>query len=161
MIPKHILTLLLLLSFVHNINAQKTTQKNLITKSNVDTIPAMMINASTQNETSLFQSNGIEIKGFEKKLVDTRECFTVTNKTIYNISRIKLLLRYSDNNGELIHERSELIECNIPAGSTRQVIIPSFDSQRKFYYYLGTKPKRKATPFRAAFKLLRYDIIAE
>ena len=85
----------------------------------------------------------------------------VTNNTTFDISRIKVRFRYTNyETGELLHQRDEWLDCEIPAGATRSVDIASFDRHRRFYYYLSPRSRRQATPFAVAVKILRYDIIA-
>ena len=44
------------------------------------------------------------------------------------------------------------------SGETQLVAVRSFDVQRLFYYYGGPQPRKVATPFKVAFRLLGYDI---
>ena len=102
---------------------------------------------------------------FDKRLRKTRYrhqgTMLVTNNTTFDISRIKVRFRYTNyETGELLHQRDEWLDCEIPAGATRSVDIASFDRHRRFYYYLSPRSRRQATPFAVAVKILRYDIIA-
>ncbi|MDD2961918.1 MAG: hypothetical protein PHR45_07570 [Muribaculaceae bacterium] len=160
--PKIILLSLVLTAV--NINSQNVLRHDATSAtSSVETaLPEIATDSlSSINTDRLFNSNGIKIKAFDKKASDNKESFTITNTTQFNLSRIELLLRYSDHDGNMIHERKELIECELPSGMSRQIYIAAFDKQHNYYYYKSTKPRKKATPFRAAFKLLRYDIIAK
>ena len=104
------------------------------------------------------EPNAVMLKGFSKKASDSRESFFVTNNTNHRISHVRLLLRYSLMNGEMLHERVATVEVDLKPRETRLVAIKTFDVQRLFYYYAGPKPRKSATPFKVAFRLVGYDI---
>lgn len=104
------------------------------------------------------EPNAVTLKGFSKKASDSRESFFVTNNTNHRISHVRLLLRYSLMNGEMLHERVATVEVDLKPRETRLVAIKTFDVQRLFYYYAGPKPRKSATPFKVAFRLVGYDI---
>ena len=104
------------------------------------------------------EPNAVTLKGFSKKASDSRESFFVTNNTNHRISHVRLLLRYSLMNGEMLHERLATVEVDLKPCETRLVAIKTFDVQRLFYYYAGPKPRKSATPFKVAFRLVGYDI---
>ena len=43
-------------------------------------------------------------------------------------------------------------------GETKLVSVKSFDVQRLFYFYAGPQPRKQATPFKVAFRLVGYDV---
>lgn len=90
--------------------------------------------------------NAISIKGYTKKASDSKEAFFVTNRTDRTISQIKIRLRYTTLTGEQLHERVATVNVTLRAGETRLVTIKSWDIQRQFYYYAGTKPRKKHRP---------------
>ena len=104
------------------------------------------------------EPNAVTLKGFSKKASDSRESFFVTNNTNHRISHVRLLLRYSLINGEMLHERVATVEVDLKPRETRLVAIKTFDLQRLFYYYAGPKPRKSATPFKVSFRLVGYDI---
>ena len=50
------------------------------------------------------------------------------------------------------------VTVSLKPGETQLVAVRSFDVQRLFYYYGGPRPRKVATPFKVAFRLLGYDI---
>ena len=131
----------------------RTTQSGL--KSN--TAPMERIdNDSTATLDDL--AGSITLRGFNKRASDSRETFFVTNNTTHRITHVRLLLRYYAVTGERLHEREVSVEVNLQPGETQLASVRSFDTQRRFYYYAGPKPRKSATPFRVAFRLLGYDI---
>lgn len=100
----------------------------------------------------------ISIKGYTKKASDSKEAFFVTNKTKHRISQIKLRLRYTTVGGELLHERVAIVNVTLKPGETQLTSIKSWDIQRQFYYYAGAKPRKTATPYKIAYRLIGYSI---
>ncbi len=134
----------------------RTTQAQLKNNSQiVEQIP----DASVPDSLLLkLEPNAVTLKGYSKKASDSRESFFVTNNTNHRISHVRLLMRYSQMNGEMLHERIATIEVDLKPRETRLVTVKTFDVQRLFYYYAGPKPRKSATPFKVAFRLVGYDI---
>ena len=134
----------------------RTTQTQLKNNSQiVEQIPDANVPDSLLRD---IEPNAVTLKGYSKKASDSRESFFVTNNTNHRISHIRLLMRYSQMNGEMLHERTATVEVDLRPGETRLVSIKTFDVQRLFYYYAGPKPRKSATPFKVAFRLVGYDI---
>ena len=134
----------------------RTTQTQLKNNSQVvEQIPDASVPDSLLRD---LEPNAVTLKGYSKKASDSRESFFVTNNTNHRISHIRLLMRYSQMNGEMLHERTATVEVDLRPGETRLVAIKTFDVQRLFYYYAGPKPRKSATPFKVAFRLIGYDI---
>ncbi len=134
----------------------RTTQAQLKNNSQViEEIPASVVPDSLLRD---LEPNAVTLRGYNKKASDSRESFFVTNNTSHRISHIRLLMRYSLMNGEMLHERTATVEVDLKPGETRLVAIKTFDVQRLFYYYAGPKPRKSATPFKVAFRLVGYDI---
>ncbi len=102
--------------------------------------------------------NAISIKGYSKKASDSKETFFVTNHTTHRISQIKIRLRYSAIDGKLLHERVATVDVTLKPGETRLVAIRSWDVHRQFYYYAGAKPRKSASPYKTAYRLIGYSI---
>lgn len=134
----------------------RTTQTLLKSNSQiVEQIPDVNVPDSLLRD---LEPNAVTLKGYSKKASDSRESFFVTNNTKHRISHIRLLMRYSQMNGDMLHERTATVEVDLRPGETRLVSIKTFDVQRLFYYYAGPKPRKNATPFKVAFRLVGYDI---
>jgi hypothetical protein len=91
----------------------------------------------------------IRVSGFDKSPRSRRESFFVTNSSADTVSAISLTLTYLDTSGRMLHRVSRRINAEIPANETRQLTIPTWDSQQSFYYRLSAQPKKTsvATPF--------------
>ena len=134
----------------------RTTQTQLKNNSQlVEQLPDANVPDSLLRD---LEPNAITLKGYSKKASDSRESFFVTNNTSHRISHVRLLMRYSQMNGEMLHERIATVEVDLKPHETRLVAIKTFDVQRLFYYYAGPKPRKNATPFKVAFRLVGYDI---
>jgi hypothetical protein len=82
----------------------------------------------------------------------------ITNNTEHRMSAVRLLLRYTTMQGELLTQRAVTVPVKLLPGETQLVSIKSFDVQRLFYYYAGPQPRKSATPFQVAYRLTGYDI---
>ena len=102
--------------------------------------------------------NAVSLKGFAKRASDSKESFFITNNTDHRMSAVRLLLRYTTMQGEMLTQRTVTVPVSLKPGETKLVSIKSFDIQRLFYYYAGPKPRKQATPFQVAFRLTGYDI---
>ena len=102
--------------------------------------------------------DAVTLKGFSKRASDSKESFFITNNTSHRMSAVRLLLRYTTMDGELLTQRQVTVPVNLKPGETQLVSVKSFDVQRLFYYYAGPQPRKQATPFKVAFRLTGYDI---
>lgn len=98
------------------------------------------------------------IKGFAKRASDSKESFFITNNTRHRMSAVRLLMRYTTMNGELLTQRSVTVPVSLKPGETKLVEVKSFDVQRLFYYYAGPQPRKQATPFKVSYRLTGYDV---
>lgn len=155
---KKIFLLIALVAMVGTISMARTRTTQTQLKNNsqlVEQLPDANVPDSLLRD---LEPNAITLKGFSKKASDSRESFFVTNNTNHRISHVRLLMRYSQMNGEMLHERIATVEVDLKPHETRLVAIKTFDVQRLFYYYAGPKPRKNATPFKVAFRLVGYDI---
>ena len=100
----------------------------------------------------------VTIKGFAKRASDSKEPFFITNNTRHRMSAVRLLMRYTTMNGELLTQRSVTVPVSLKPGETKLVEVKSFDVQRLFYYYAGPQPRKQATPFKVSYRLTGYDV---
>ena len=162
---KHILTLptlllsVMLLLCVSTLDARtRTTRKNLqslevpvaVMESNDDLLPDSL--------DAGIDPHAVTLKGYSKRASDSKESFFITNNTKHRMSAVRLLLRYSTMNGEMLTQRTVTVPVSLKPGETKLVSVKSFDVQRLFYFYAGPKPRKQATPFKVAFRLTGYDI---
>ena len=102
--------------------------------------------------------NAVSLFNFNKRASDTKESFHVRNNLQQRISSVRLLLRYTALDGTTLHERTVTVPIDLKAGETKMTMIKSFDTQRLYYYYKGTQPRKQATPFKVAVRVIGYDI---
>ena len=135
----------------------KTTQKNLRSLE----VPVMALDpddALLPDSLEAIDPNAVSLKGYSKRASDAKESFFITNNTAHRMSAVRLLLRYTTMNGEMLTQRTVNVPVSLKPGETKLVEVKSFDVQRLFYYYAGPKPRKQATPFKVAFRLTGYDI---
>ena len=159
---KHILTfplaLLLLIASTTDLDARvRTTRKNL---RSTEVPVAVMDTADGLLPDSLAQVDpgAVTLKGYSKRASDSKESFLITNNTDHRMSAVRLLLRYTTMQGEMLTQRSVTVPVSLMPGETKLVSVKSFDVQRLFYYYAGPQPRKSATPFQVAYRLTGYDI---
>ncbi len=114
-------------------------------------------------DSSLAQAAGVEagavtLRGYSKRASDSRESFLVQNNTSHRMAHVTLLMRYTTVGGAMLHERTVTVPVSLAPGASQLVSIASWDKQRLFYYHAGPRPRKSATPYRVAFRLLGYDI---
>ena len=161
---KHILTLppLLLLVMaslcVSQLDARtKTTRKNLRSTE----VPVMTLETGDDllpDSLAAVDPAAVTLKGYSKRASDSKESFFITNNTSHRMSAVRLLMRYTTMNGEMLTQRTVNVPVNLKPGETKLVSIKSFDVQRLFYYYAGPQPRKQATPYKVAYRLTGYDV---
>lgn len=101
-------------------------------------------------DTVVFPSgDSVSVAGFEKPLRAMKETMFITNNTGTPVVDVGLDIVYTDLKGRMLHRATYNIEAAIPAGETRRVEVPSFDTSGLLYYHLSPLPARatNATPF--------------
>lgn len=93
-------------------------------------------------------SEAMTLRGYDKPLRSRKESLFVTNTLAVGVSRVHLTINYLDMEGRQLHSAARWIDTDIPAGQTRQVAFPSWDTQQSFYYHLSRSPKTQAAPYR-------------
>lgn len=104
-----------------------------------------------------FDEDVVTLRGYAKRASESLEAFMLSNNTNLYISSVKLRLVYTDLAGNMVHEREEMIECDLPAYSSKQIAIKSFDKSKRFYYH-KSKSGKGAIPYNIAVKILSYDV---
>lgn len=93
-------------------------------------------------------SDIITIAGYDKPLQSAYEAFLLTNHTTGHANRMALTITYYDLSGRQLHERSDTLPVAVPPGETRLVKIPTWDTQRSYYYHKGKRPRTaRVTPY--------------
>ncbi len=137
------------------VNARvRTTHKQLSTTG----VAMERIDTAPSDTATTVDPAAVTLKGYSKRASDSKESFLVTNNLSHRISAIRLLMRYTTLGGEMIHERTVTIPVSLKPGETQMVSVKTFDVQRTFYYYAGPKPRKTATPFKVAVRLVGYDL---
>ena len=151
-----ILILILLLPIAARGDERVTTvRKGLVTRSDIDRLERVV------SGDSIAYADRISLSGYDKTLYDRNETFYVSNGTPFRLSRVVVKMVYTNLSGEMLHEQTYGIECDIPAGETRQLSVRSFDTQHTHYYYKSRKPRRSAIPYKVEYTLERYDVVVQ
>lgn len=150
--------LLLLVAGILDMGARvRSTRKNLrsteVPVAVLDTVDGLLSDSLMTVDPA-----AVTIKGFAKRASDSKESFFITNNTRHRMSAVRLLMRYTTMNGELLTQRSVTVPVSLKPGETKLVEVKSFDVQRLFYYYAGPQPRKQATPFKVSYRLTGYDV---
>ena len=150
--------LLLLVAGILDMGARvRSTRKNLrsteVPVAVLDTVDGLLPDSLMTVDPA-----AVTIKGFAKRASDSKESFFITNNTRHRMSAVRLLMRYTTMNGELLTQRSVTVPVSLKPGETKLVEVKSFDVQRLFYYYAGPQPRKQATPFKVSYRLTGYDV---
>lgn len=133
----------------------RTTQTQL--RDTRTPLERMATTAKADSAAGVSQTD-VALRGYSKRASDAKESFFITNNTSHRISAVRLLLRYTTLQGDMLHERAVTVPVSLGSGQSQLVSIATFDVQRLFYYYAGPKPRKQATPFRVSYRLTGYDI---
>lgn len=93
-------------------------------------------------------SAAILLFGYDKPLRSRRETVFVTNRTDFDINAVSVTTQYLDSKGRQFHETTRRVRADIPAGSTRKLDWPSWDTQQSFYYVGSKRSRVSGTPYR-------------
>jgi len=125
----------------------KTTRTNLKPKSESVKLSTVKSDLTVIDSVS---TDSVEVRGFDKPLYSVKETFLVTNKLSRRISSITLTINYIDIADRVFNSRTVTVDCGIPSGTTRQLSIKSFDTQKSYYYIRSRRPRAQSTPFQVA-----------
>lgn len=148
---------LLLLSLLSApmIRADKTTRGKLQPRK------GMMFKGGDREAEAVFDTifspadSLVRVSGYDKPLNSRKESLFVTNRLDRELTGVTLLLTYSDLSGRMLHEATRTINVIIPAGATRRLLFPSWDSQQTFYYRHGRRPRTQGvTPYDVSCKVI-------
>lgn len=148
--------LFLLACMAFSVNATervKSTRKNLQTAVSVETL----IDTVQVADAAVFCDSVIVMRGYSKRAGATKETFMLTNNSNLYITAVEITFRYTDTEGAPLHERTEIVSCDLPPYSSRQLSIKTFDEGKKFYYH-KSKPTKGAIAYNVAVKILSYSV---
>lgn len=128
------------------LGAQKTTRPRL------HAAPAGAEASATEGPRAVVAPGPevLKVSGYDKPLRSRRETFFVANHDgEAAVERLALTITYLDSAGKMLHKREVSLPCDIPAGETRNLSIPSWDGQQSFYFVRSSVPVRaaQATPY--------------
>lgn len=98
----------------------------------------------------------IVMSGYDKPLTSAQETFFITNNTDRILSGLTLYVEYLTLDGRQLDKRFIKLSCAVPPGETRIAKIPSWDTQKSFFYEKSARPKRQATPYKVVFDPVAY-----
>lgn len=140
------------------ISVKKATPINIEAKDiePADTIGEMvegsfMVASFCENCNNGYRLDQVVFTGFDKTLKNSKESFFIINNTDRVLTGVTLYIDYRTPDGRQLTKRFLKLSCSIPPGETRKADIPTFDTQRSFYYIDSERPKRGGNPFNVKF----------
>lgn len=136
-----------------------STRKGISVQGKVDTA-SLIVDSMIIDNVVRFEERAVVMRGYSKSAGAAKETFMLTNNTNLYISQVEISFKYTDINGVLLHERTEMVKCELPPYSSRQASIKSWDEGHKFYYYKG-KSRNDAIAYDVKVRVNRYDVKVE
>lgn len=148
---KVVALILFMLLGVATVDAQRTTRHRLKVETSepVDTLSQLF----EELDTLRLPGDLVSVSGYEKPLMSRRESFHLTNASEYDIVELTAVISYLDFQDKELHKREVNIIADVPAGSTRLLTFPSWDTQNMFYFDGGPVPRRQAYPYHIALTI--------
>ena len=113
----------MLLLCISTIDARtRTTRKNLQSME----VPVVALESSDgllPDSLVDIDPNAVTLKGYSKRASDSKESFFITNNTSHRMSAVRLLLRYTTMNGEMLTQRAVTVPVNLKPGETKLVSV--------------------------------------
>ncbi len=116
------------------------------------------VNHISKDTVTVSITDSISFSGYDKPAPSSKESFHIVNFSATQINKVGIRITYLDLKDRMLHSREVEVECSVPGGESRLTSIPSWDSQRTFFYYLGPEPKKVATPYKVVIKLLWVEL---
>ncbi|HBC20854.1 MAG TPA: hypothetical protein DC009_01890 [Porphyromonadaceae bacterium] len=138
-------------------SSPKTSKQNkqAATKENSFAVDSLA-EFSTDRRVAQCSLAQVTFRGFDKPVESRVETFFVTNAAPYRLTRLTVRMDYFGSDGEKMHSRKCVIDCDIPAGEQRQVSVPSFDRQQTYrYQHSRVPPRRTASTFTVRLTAVR------
>ncbi len=116
------------------------------------------INHTKDDTVTISIADSISFSGYDKPAPSSKESFHIVNSSAIQINKVGIRITYLDLKDRMLHSRDVEVDCCVPGGESRLASIPTWDTQRTFFYYLGPEPKKVATPYKVAIKLLWIEL---
>ena len=113
-------------------------------------------------DTLMLGATDVVPSGYVKPLNARSESMLLTNKLSGSLTAVELRITYTDIQGRELSSRTEWVSVNLPAGATRRIDLPTWDSQNSYYYEGGKTPRTpRVTPYRVKVTVTRATSIAQ
>ena len=120
-----------------------------------DTISHVILKDGSRVE---FNPASISFSGYEKEANASLETLLITNSGNVGITGVRFKIIYKDIKDRMLHSRTVVRSCHIPAHETRKIDFKSWDKQKSYFYYLGNEPRKVATPYKVEVVPLSFSI---
>ncbi len=112
---------------------------------------SFMVVSGSKTCNNGYSLDQVVFTGFDKTQSNSKESFFIINNTDRELTAVSLYIDYRTPDGRQLTRRFIRLSCAIPPGETRNVSIPSWDTQRSFYYHKSRKTGKGGNPFDVVF----------
>lgn len=95
----------------------------------------------------------VRLSGYDKPLNASREVIFATNNCSDTIVGMTMTVSYYDLSDRLLHRRAYSSSVALPPGETRRLEMPTWDTNRSYYYKKSRRPRTSATPYDVAVRV--------
>lgn len=117
---------------------------------------SFMVASDCKNCNNGYSPDQVVFTGFDKAQSNSKESFFIINNTDRELTAVSLYIDYRTPDGRQLTRRFIRLSCAIPPGETRSVAIPTWDTQRSFYYHKSRKSGKGGNPFDVVFDPVAY-----
>lgn len=110
-------------------------------KTELHQFETLIITEESQDETG-YSLADIDFSGYDKPVNASKETLFITNHTDRQLCDVSFTIDYLDVNGKGLHSRTVSLRTDIPAGETRMISFPTWDTNGSFRY-AGSRPSRR------------------
>lgn len=142
---KHLLLIVSILAASVAMSGQRTISPKLrpAVKQGAESVTVVTLDTLSLAGDSL----SVRFYGYEKTLRATKETLFVLNSAGRDASELRFTIVYFDAAGREIHRRRVTRRADFRSGHPLRLDIPSWDTQKTFYFSGGPRPRVSATPF--------------
>ena len=117
---------------------------------------SFMVASQCESCNNGYRLNQVIFTGFDKNQSSSKESFFIINNTDRELTGVTLYIDYRTPDGRQLHKQFLKLSCSIPPGETRKADIPSWDTQRSFYYHKSQPSRKGGNPFTVRFDPIAY-----
>ncbi|MCM1519002.1 MAG: hypothetical protein NC117_10210 [Pseudoflavonifractor sp.] len=145
--------IILIVSLLTGVIVMTSAERTVTTRRKLTTVTGNTVAGVVAGDTLTTLADSVSLSGYDKKLRSRRETFLLVNRSGRHLRHVNVTFVYSDLQGRMLHSATVGIDCDIPAGETRQLSVPSWDIQQLYFYRESPAPRVAATPYNVSHRV--------